>query len=160
MRKCSSMVFSHARVSKIMRFTKTGRVVTVLAVFLMAAGMSGVFHSNAEAQSRPEAGQSANPSDKESNAPAGNMQHGKTLFAAVGCYECHDTEGQGGPGAGPKIAPKPIEFDAFVHQLRNPREEMPPYTAKVLSDADVADIYAFLQSIPQPHKADSAPAAK
>jgi hypothetical protein len=25
---------------------------------------------------------------------------------------------------------------------------MPPYTTKVLSDTDLADIYAFLQSVP------------
>jgi hypothetical protein len=28
--------------------------------------------------------------------------------------------------------------------------EMPPYTAKVVSDQDLADIYAFLQSLPRP----------
>jgi hypothetical protein len=27
---------------------------------------------------------------------------------------------------------------------------MPPYTTKVVSDKDVADIYAFLQSVKQP----------
>jgi hypothetical protein len=27
---------------------------------------------------------------------------------------------------------------------------MPPYTLKVLSDAELADIYAFLRSIPPP----------
>jgi hypothetical protein len=37
---------------------------------------------------------------------------------------------------------------------------MPPFTAKVTSDADLADIYAFLQSLPHPPKADSIPALK
>jgi ubiquinol-cytochrome c reductase cytochrome c subunit len=37
---------------------------------------------------------------------------------------------------------------------------MPPYTAKVLSDADLADIYAFLQSVPAPPKVDSIPLLK
>ena len=27
---------------------------------------------------------------------------------------------------------------------------MPPYTSKVVSDSEMADIYAFLQSLPQP----------
>jgi hypothetical protein len=27
---------------------------------------------------------------------------------------------------------------------------MPPYTQKVVSDAELVDIYAFLQSLPQP----------
>jgi hypothetical protein len=27
---------------------------------------------------------------------------------------------------------------------------MPPYTSKVVTEADLADIYAFLKTIPQP----------
>ena len=50
-----------------------------------------------------------------------------------------------------------MPFPAFVSQLRTPRNQMPPYTAKVLSEADLADIYAFLQSLPQPPKVESIP---
>jgi len=34
---------------------------------------------------------------------------------------------------------------------------MPPYTAKVLSDKDLADIYAFLQSVAKPPDTKSIP---
>jgi hypothetical protein len=34
---------------------------------------------------------------------------------------------------------------------------MPPYTSKVVSDAELADIYAYLQSIPTPPPASSIP---
>jgi hypothetical protein len=34
---------------------------------------------------------------------------------------------------------------------------MPPYTAKVLSDSELADIYAFLRSVPKPPNAQSIP---
>jgi hypothetical protein len=34
---------------------------------------------------------------------------------------------------------------------------MPPYTAKVVTDQDVADIYAYLQSIPAAPPASSIP---
>jgi hypothetical protein len=37
---------------------------------------------------------------------------------------------------------------------------MPPYTAKVLSGSELADIYAFLQSRPQPPALDSVPLLK
>jgi hypothetical protein len=37
---------------------------------------------------------------------------------------------------------------------------MPPYTAKVLSDQDLADIYAYLMSIPPPPAIDSIPLLK
>ena len=51
------------------------------------------------------------------------------------------------------LGPDPMPFGAFVFQVRTPRDQMPPYTAKVLSDAQLADIYAFVQSQPQPPKA-------
>jgi hypothetical protein len=34
---------------------------------------------------------------------------------------------------------------------------MPPYTTKVLPDQDLADIYAFLLSVPPPPALDSIP---
>src|ERR1700730_671883 len=89
--------------------------------------------------------------------PAGNAENGKKLFLSVGCYECHNREGQGGAGTGPRLAPNLLPFSAFIHQLRQPASQMPPYTEKVLSEAQVADIYAFLQSIPNPPAVSSIP---
>jgi len=37
---------------------------------------------------------------------------------------------------------------------------MPPYTAKVVSDKDLADIYAFLQSAKQPPPVKDIPLLK
>ena len=103
------------------------------------------------------AAQSTETAQKMTSAPTGNAQHGKTVYTVVGCYECHGRDAQSGGRTGPKLGPNPLPFAAFIHQVRTPRNEMPPYTAKVLSDADLADIYAFLQSLPQPPKVDSVP---
>jgi mono/diheme cytochrome c family protein len=89
-------------------------------------------------------------------APAANAENGKKIFAGVGCYECHGYVAQGG-AAGPRLAPRPLAFAAFSKYLRRPTSQMPPYTIKVLSDRDVADVYAFLQSIPEPPPAGSIP---
>ena len=89
-------------------------------------------------------------------APAGNAENGKKVFAGYGCYECHGYVAQGG-GAGPRLAPRPIAFAAFSRYLRRPTGQMPPYTNKVVSDKDVADIFAFLQSIPEPPPLKSIP---
>lgn len=94
---------------------------------------------------------------KAGSAPAGNAQNGKKLFVSYGCYECHNREGQGGSGNGPRLAPKPIPYAALSAYIRHPSGEMPPYTAKVVSDKDVADIYAFLLSIPPPPSVKSIP---
>jgi mono/diheme cytochrome c family protein len=77
------------------------------------------------------------------------IAHGKQLYLAIGCWECHGTQGQGGSSAGPKLAPDPIPFAAFLVQLRAPRARMPIYTATVVSDADLADVYAYLRSVPK-----------
>ena len=81
-------------------------------------------------------------------APAGNVENGKKLYLERGCYQCHNTLAQGGEG--PRLAPRPISFQAFMKELRQPRDQMPPYTAKVISDKEIADIYAFLLTIPPP----------
>ena len=85
-------------------------------------------------------------------APAGNVDAGKKLFASVGCYQCHGYEAQGSNATGPRLGPRPIAFAAFSRYVRQPTGQMPPYTAKVVSDADLANIYAFVRSRPEPAK--------
>jgi mono/diheme cytochrome c family protein len=81
--------------------------------------------------------------------PKGDGVHGKKIYITYGCYQCHGYQGQGSASAGPKLAPNPLPFDAVDRQLRKPRDRMPVYTHVTTSDADVADIYAYLQSIPK-----------
>jgi mono/diheme cytochrome c family protein len=90
--------------------------------------------------------------------PAGNAAHGKQLYMDTGCYQCHGTRGAG--GAGPRLAPTPLPIEAYKIQLRHPRIRMPVYTAVVMSDADVADIYAYLLSIPKAKTAAEIPILK
>lgn len=92
---------------------------------------------------------------KSSEAPTGNAENGKKIFLKDGCYECHGREGQGSTMTGPRIAPDPVPFEEFARYLRKPSGEMPPYTAQVVSDQDLTDIYAFLQSRPHPPTAKS-----
>jgi ubiquinol-cytochrome c reductase cytochrome c subunit len=82
--------------------------------------------------------------------------NGRMLFAAVGCYSCHGYEGQGG-AAGPRIAPDPLPYDGLAAFVRTTSREMPPYSEKILSDANLADIYAYLQSVPRPPDVKSVP---
>jgi mono/diheme cytochrome c family protein len=91
---------------------------------------------------------------KASDSQSGNAENGKRLFVKYGCYECHGREGQGSSMTGPRLAPNPIPLEAIITYVRKPTREMPPYTEKVVSDQDLADIYAFLKSRPRP------PAAK
>jgi mono/diheme cytochrome c family protein len=86
------------------------------------------------------------------DAPKGDAARGKQLWLADGCSYCHGTVGQGGGGraAGLRIAQQPIPFGAFLNQLRQPANDMPPYVETVLSVQDVADIFAYIQALPPP----------
>lgn len=100
--------------------------------------------------------QKAQPSE----APSGNAENGKKIFFQHGCYECHGREGQGSTMTGPRIAPDPPPFEEFSSYLRKPSGEMPPYTAKVIPDHELPDIYAFLRSRPRPAAAKDNPLLK
>jgi mono/diheme cytochrome c family protein len=90
--------------------------------------------------------------------PAGNAQNGKKLFDANGCYECHGHLGQGAAQTGAaRIGPPQLSFEGFQSYVRSPKNNMPPYTAKAIPDQDLADIYAYLKSIPMPPKGKDIP---
>ena len=100
---------------------------------------------------------SALPVEAQVPADKGDAAHGRKLFLADGCYQCHGTSGEGGGVFGPKLAPDPLPYEAVLQQLRSPRARMPVYTAKVLPDAGAADIYAYLRSIPKAKPASEIP---
>ena len=92
----------------------------------------------------------------QNSTPTGNADNGKKLYTSYGCYECHGREGQGG-SAGARLAPRPIPLSVLLMYVRHPAGQMPPYTSKVVSDAELTDIYAFLKSIKQQPAAKSIP---
>jgi mono/diheme cytochrome c family protein len=76
---------------------------------------------------------------------------------SYGCYQCHGREAQGSSATGPRLGPRPIAFTAFSRYVRRPTGQMPPYTAKVVSDADMANIYAYVQTRATPPAAQGIP---
>jgi mono/diheme cytochrome c family protein len=80
--------------------------------------------------------------------PTGDAANGKRLFMTVGCYECHGTTGAGGGPAGPRLAPNPLPFIAVKAKVRTASGRMPVFSEAVLKDSEIADIYAYLRSIP------------
>ena len=89
------------------------------------------------------------------DAPPGDVTEGKRLYLAVGCFTCHGRSGQGGAmnGPAPILAKTAMPFDGFKGQLREPIADMPAYSEIVMSDKQIADIYAFLQTLPGPRPA-------
>ena len=112
------------------------------AALLMSAGTA--------AQNAP----AAKPA--QATAPAGRAENGGELYKKVGCYQCHANEAQGGL-SGPRIGPALFPFARFSDYIRKPTGEMPPYTSKVLTDQDIADIYAWVNARPRPPAVNTLP---
>ena len=84
------------------------------------------------------------------DAPKGDVANGKKVYLATGCYMCHGRAGQGGAynGPAPVLARTEMPFEGFMGQLRQPAQDMPAYSEAVMSEQQIADIYAFIQSLP------------
>jgi mono/diheme cytochrome c family protein len=106
------------------------------AAVLSAAAMLGAAGGGAQAQ----------------DAPAGDTATGRAVFLKEACFTCHGRSGQGGAynGPAPILAQTALPFEGFKAQIRNPVNDMPAYSDAVLSDKDIADIYAFVKSLPGP----------
>jgi mono/diheme cytochrome c family protein len=93
------------------------------------------------------------------DAPKGDAGAGKKVFLADGCYECHGRVGEGGAmnGPAPILAKTKLPFEAFKGQLRNPVNDMPPYPDTLISDQQIADIFAYLQSLSGPRPVSDLP---
>jgi mono/diheme cytochrome c family protein len=92
-----------------------------------------------------------------SAAFAADPTKGKEIYVKVGCYACHGYDAQGA-ATGPKLAPDPMPPDALANYIRHSATNMmPPYSEKVLGDAEVADIHAYLVSIKKAPSAKELP---
>ena len=91
----------------------------------------------------------ADDTDAEPAVDEPSAVRGAELFFANGCNACHGDKGEG--GIGPTIASTGFTLEQVIGQYRDPRGEMmPTFPEDRVSDAQVADIYAWLQSLPLP----------
>jgi mono/diheme cytochrome c family protein len=99
------------------------------------------------------------PSALAADASKPDPAKGRALYLTNGCSYCHGTVGQGGGGrtGGLRLAQMGIGYEAFLHQLRHPANEMPPYAESAMSDVDVANIHAYVTSLPPPPDVKSIP---
>ena len=81
-------------------------------------------------------------------------ERGEKTYMRVGCYQCHGTDGQGND-AGPALTPNTLPVVAMASFIRFNAGQMPVYPEEVLSDREIADIVAYLNTVPPPPSADS-----
>jgi mono/diheme cytochrome c family protein len=110
-----------------------------IAVLAMAAGFS-------TAMMAQQSGSSAELK--------GDTAKGKEYFLSYTCYGCHGFSAQNGPGRN-RLNPMNMTQSGFIGLVRKPTiNQMPSYSAKVISDQQLADVWAYLKTLP------NAPAAK
>jgi mono/diheme cytochrome c family protein len=89
----------------------------------------------------------------------GDAAKGKAAFIQHGCWQCHDFNGEGSVATsnGKVIARTQLPLDAFISFVRTTNGQMPPFRAPVISDQELTDIYAYLQSLPAPKAVSDIP---
>jgi mono/diheme cytochrome c family protein len=84
----------------------------------------------------------------------GDASRGKDYFMKYTCYGCHGFSAQNGPGRN-RLNPMTFTMTGFIGAVRAPgNNQMPTYSAKVISDQQLADIWTYVKTLP------SAPPAK
>ncbi len=79
--------------------------------------------------------------------PPGSAENGQKWFIMHNCYACHGRKAKGGKA--PEIARINRGFGSFLRFIRNPQSTiMPSFPEERISRQDAADIYAWLQSLP------------
>ena len=89
------------------------------------------------------------------------IANGESVYLRIGCPACHGTVGHG--GAAKRLAPDTLPLAAFTTWVRNGTPGwsflagMPAFSPEVISDAELANIQAYLASQPQPPPLDRIP---
>lgn len=101
----------------------------------------------------PESRQGIGSSGKATSQPTPTsspemLKRGQYLFYTVGCFYCHGIQAEG--DIGPKIARTDLPLELVIHQVYQPEDEMPVFPPSVVSESDLAAIYAYLQSLNPP----------
>ena len=93
----------------------------------------------------------------QSKGLTGDAARGKMIFERNACYQCHGHIGQG-TIAGARLMQTKLSQAGFIGFVRNPPpSSMPRFQAKIMSDQELADVYAYIKSIPPPKAAKDIP---
>jgi mono/diheme cytochrome c family protein len=138
------------------------KVVTLVAVAALggllvtgcsksADSSSSTDSSSATASAAPAAAASSAPAAAASAdatvASAGDAAKGEAIFTA-NCQACHGAKGAGG-GVGPSLKDEKSRKDsaAAIAWIKNPQPPMPKLYPSPLSETDVANVAAYVESL-------------
>lgn len=76
--------------------------------------------------------------------PGGSKSSGLAAYDRV-CHVCHGPEGRG--DAAPRLVPFDRSYEELLAIVRDGRGQMPPISAKRLTDEEVAQIIGYLKTL-------------
>lgn len=76
------------------------------------------------------------------------VKKGFDLYVNKGCALCHGYAGQGSPMSGPRLT-RNLPFAYIELNVRRPVRNMPLYLDETLNDAELTDIVAFINALPE-----------
>ena len=77
------------------------------------------------------------------------LRQARSSGSRTGAGSAMATRARGVPPV-PRLSARNLAFAGFAAYVRRPANQMPPYTEKVVSNADLVNIHAFIQSRPAP----------
>ncbi len=119
-----------------------GALATVAALVLIGCGGG---------HAAVQAGRAGAPVDTavltDASVAAGDTQNGATIFA-TNCATCHGATGVEG-GVGPSLRDERVRksYDATIAWIKNPQPPMPRLFPSPLTDIEVRDVAAYVQSL-------------
>jgi len=122
-------------------------------VALLAAGCSKSSDDQSASASASPAGPITDSSDsglkpvEDSKSGMGDPKHGEAIFSQ-NCSSCHGAAGAGG-GIGPTLKGEKARknYDAAVAWIKNPMPPMPKLYPATLSESDVHDVAAYVETL-------------
>ena len=79
------------------------------------------------------------------SSPQGKAEDGSRWYAMYRCSGCHGEDGRGGKA--PQLAGYDGSFRSFKGKIRNSKSSiMPSYAPDRVTDQDIADMFAYLQT--------------
>lgn len=120
----------------------------LVVCFAFALGISGCAKSGSSSGKGPIT-DSASNGLKQTPAPANAVAdagHGKQIFAQ-NCASCHGVKAEGGVGPSLHGEKKRKDYGQTVAWIKDPQPPMPKLYPSALSESDVADVAAFVQSL-------------
>jgi mono/diheme cytochrome c family protein len=113
----------------------------VLAVSLALLALGGC------AKPQATTSESASAASAPASGAAGDVAHGHEIFSA-NCAQCHGEHGTEG-GVGPSLTNEKARKNSAqtIAWIKNPEPPMPKLFPSPLSEKDVADVAAYVQSL-------------